>query len=1345
MSVEVVNQGNGMLKLDGANPIYLFHVDGTCSAKDETAESNVKYWQGGGGNEMSPQDDMTKYESTATDVKACLVAFTNGLLFLELLEKGENIQHPGIWEGVVSMWKPVYSWALYFFQSSNILSGNASAVQEENVASVTMLLAQMSAHADISRVIISNAVFLETRQPTNFEYLMHALTSFPAFSEASDDVHNDLVRWAMAHAIKLEPDLDMDGPIAKHWFRLKERYDIEHNKGLRLCNNNKALNMFESVVSQNVALNLPDGAVVAGFHFIAPNNARDSTGLEITGKHVRTYKRVQRVVGGMHDTCARDCHLQGEWTKIKVRQNLRHLVTMRKADILKNPAAENYPTAIAVNFCHEDGVRISCIAKDEIRARTMFTLNREGSILLKIDANLEKIMLNVKPINLARFGKCLRSLVVMRKASKIVLGAMQLSMSRIAAATSPSPGFLISNAANIEAMSSHMDDTDRVRQGFAWNVIRKTVYPWREWGKNMLGARTGESTGSGPPGTVDEENGTFAEREQGADELMMQIPGQVESIPDILTEHSQPGHSLAKCNNPDAHIIQLPLHLCLHHQQNGGIPVDLRLSQVLFCYPYDCNPEKGAHDRRNFVSVDVANQGNGMFRLEHINPSYPFHMDGTYSTKDEIAESNVRYWWGGRGNEMNSQGDMLFNRDSCRLLRYFMMMVKGKEDTACATETWGTVWRSHEPGTEKIYTYSAFRRQSRESMLRQKAVQALPHSAITYINAKHDAKGDMLNLIALSEIPDPPLEQVLVVGVVVPHVYGDGGVHQPYCAAAHREYGRVLVTGRMCRSKRLQAWDERATHELYRPQVGEQRHDITKVLGASYFSIVPTTVKGQSLDLGSSWGNLVKQNIYELPGAIRELSVEKASSRVEGADKVAATTSPLSIGGHLLAVSRLYCLAFIAITVFVVSPFGNIRNWATNCGCRAAYVGRIACYQARTMTDVSSPIVAASHYGYRNTVLTAQRTSDCRNSLPLSCDVYRGQWSPCGLASRDGDSLVFLVSKFLFTGCRILTKAVQMVCYAGYSGCIMGAEGDLSFTPDSSSADFNYEGPLHSCDLYYHTHGPIFPIDPDVENASKTDHSDVDALAFGISILEHDKSCVATGMKPSSCRTAHLIPQSQGNQYIKAFTQGQGGDIFNDIDDPQNGCVPRPTCCHSPAQTPNFIMKTTDALQGAALDDALWTLHVFDDVTTEDSEHNVVPAGQAIRVPEDRDTLPPHCEINWSNSFYPEVQQSCDEVKYKAMIDSDNRVRQVDVFDALLMLQEMAARNAAHNAPLCESQSAQKDNDDVQEKGIFYPFRSFIFKKLKKDDHFGTNNTTVRHSIQTFLSAAMGGIVGDGR
>ncbi|KAK0191714.1 hypothetical protein F5146DRAFT_1001488 [Armillaria mellea] len=87
-------------------------------------------------------------------------------------------------------------------------------------------------------------------------------------------------------------------------------------------------------------------------------------------------------------------------------------------------------------------------------------------------------------------------------------------------------------------------------------------------------------------------------------------------------------------------------------------------------------------------------------------------------------------------------------------------------------------------------------------------------------------------------------------------------------------------------------------------------------------------------------------------------------------------------------------------------------------------------------------------------------------------------------------------------------RPYRWLCYAGY--CIMGAEGGLSFNQEST--DFDYNAPFHLSDLYYHTHGPIFPVDPDVENASKTDyesgHSDV--TPFKVPIFERDKSCVAT-------------------------------------------------------------------------------------------------------------------------------------------------------------------------------------------------------------------------------------------
>ncbi|PBK85378.1 hypothetical protein ARMGADRAFT_1067043 [Armillaria gallica] len=153
----------------------------------------------------------------------------------------------------------------------------------------------------------------------------------------------------------------------------------------------------------------------------------------------------------------------------------------------------------------------------------------------------------------------------------------------------------------------------------------------------------------------------------------------------------------------------------------------------------------------------------------------------------------------------------------------------------------------------------------------------------------------------------------------------------------------------------------------------------------------------------------------------------------------------------------------------------------------------------------------------------------------------------------------------------------------------MGAEGRLVvFTPDSSSADFDYEEPFHSCVLYYHAHDPILPIDPDVENASKPDHSDVDASPFGTSIIEDS--------------LAEMLP---------SFGYGI--------------LVITIAICGSPKRGHRTIIKTTDAIPRMAPDDARWILYVFDELTAKDPEHNVVPAGQAIHLSEDRNTWPPHC------------------------------------------------------------------------------------------------------------------------
>ncbi len=156
-------------------------------------------------------------------------------------------------------------------------------------------------------------------------------------------------------------------------------------------------------------------------------------------------------------------------------------------------------------------------------------------------------------------------------------------------------------------------------------------------------------------------------------------------------------------------------------------------------------------------------------------------------------------------------------------------------------------------------------------------------------------------------------------------------------------------------------------------------------------------------------------------------------------------------------------------------------------------------------------------------------------------------------------------------------------------------------------------------------------------------------------------------------------------------------------------------------QTPNFIMKTTDVNLRTASDDARWTLHSFAEPTAGIPYYDV-PAGQALHVPStgERDAWPPHSlfaalyasalittwrapdfltqvKAHWSNSFYPGAQQSRDEVIRKARIRRDEAADDIDAFDVLLMLQEMAAYNAANDTS-SESQSAQKVNDDAREK-----------------------------------------------
>ncbi|KAK0441720.1 uncharacterized protein EV420DRAFT_1278611 [Desarmillaria tabescens] len=300
---------------------------------------------------------------------------------------------------------------------------------------------------------------------------------------------------------------------------------------------------------------------------------------------------------------------------------------------------------------------------------------------------------------------------------------------------------------------------------------------------------------------------------------------------------------------------------------------------------------------------------------------------------------------------------------------------------------------------------------------------------------------------------------------------------------------------------------------------------------------------------------------------------------------------------------------------------------------------------------------------------------------------------------------------------ELSSKPYRWLCYAGY--CIMGVEGSLSFSPtDLGRVGFDYDAPFEStltCGLYFHPGGPIFPIDPDFEEGSVTTLSEDQSSTFRTSIIERDGTCIVTNNPPPYCEAVHLIRQSKGSEYIERFTQRRGdgpGDIITDIDDPRNGLLVNRMLHvafgHSVAilLTPNFIMKTTDVVPGAAPDEPRWTVQDFAEPTTRTANLRAwISAGQAVRTPPRGTQWPPHClfaavyasalittwpmkefltqvRSMWMDTFYPKSsgrdQEKAERRKRKAERERENRHDrmlgdEVDVFDVLLMLREIGA------------------------------------------------------------------------
>lgn len=103
-------------------------------------------------------------------------------------------------------------------------------------------------------------------------------------------------------------------------------------------------------------------------------------------------------------------------------------------------------------------------------------------------------------------------------------------------------------------------------------------------------------------------------------------------------------------------------------------------------------------------------------------------------------------------------------------------------------------------------------------------------------------------------------------------------------------------------------------------------------------------------------------------------------------------------------------------------------------------------------------------------------------------------------------------------------------------GSIVGAEGDLSFSPDSLDiVDYNACLPTESATLYYHTSDDekrrMFPLDPNLARTSVTSSAATTGRAqFRSDVTKRDgNKCVLTGTIGLVCDAVHLLAHSKAD------------------------------------------------------------------------------------------------------------------------------------------------------------------------------------------------------------------------
>jgi len=111
-------------------------------------------------------------------------------------------------------------------------------------------------------------------------------------------------------------------------------------------------------------------------------------------------------------------------------------------------------------------------------------------------------------------------------------------------------------------------------------------------------------------------------------------------------------------------------------------------------------------------------------------------------------------------------------------------------------------------------------------------------------------------------------------------------------------------------------------------------------------------------------------------------------------------------------------------------------------------------------------------------------------------------------------------------------------------GVVVGAEGDLSSSPDSPNVvDCNAGVPQDPAVLYYHISDKerrrMFPVDPDIGRTNITSSVATTRRAqFRDDVAERDgRECVLTGLEETYCDAVHLLAHSKGDAVCYSYSQ----------------------------------------------------------------------------------------------------------------------------------------------------------------------------------------------------------------